>query len=69
MTQSHLEQRLKDLQGNLELMEALYLNQETPHELSHLLYAKIVTRIEQIQEVRKEIDKAKLELLNKYFSS
>ena len=63
MTQAHLEQRLKDLQGNLQLMKSLYIDSETPYALRADLYGQMINRVNEINEVKKQIEGFQLTLV------
>ena len=52
----HLEQRLKDLRGNLQLMKSLYIDKETPYDLSAELFGRMIGRVNEINEVKKQIE-------------
>jgi hypothetical protein len=63
MTKAHLEQRLKDLQGNLQLMKSLYIDSETPYALRADLYGQMINRVNEINEVKKQIEDFQLTLV------
>ena len=63
MTKAHLEQKLKDLQGNLQLMKSLYIDPETPYALRADLYGQMINRVNEINEAKKQIEGFQLTLV------
>jgi len=60
---THLEEKLKALRGNLQLMESLYVDPETPHSLMADLFGHMVKRVEEIKVTQKLIDKADIKII------
>ena len=55
MTKAHLEQRLKDLQGNRSLMRKLYYDDLTHSTLKKVLMERIIVRNREVKTVIKEL--------------
>ncbi len=55
MTKAHLEQRLKDLRGNMKLMEEIYNDNHTSDKLKSQIALETIYRNSDISEVEEQL--------------